>query len=277
ARMPPAVRQVLALTAGVYLTLGVITICEPLYVQRVLHRTLATYGGLLAVVGIAGIFTALAAHRWPPITGGRWAIPAATATLAAGTVLYVSTPVLACAVAGAAVFGAGTALFRLAVRAVIVAAVPASVHGRTLGRWETIQNSFAVAPAAFTGAMVTVLGLRAVLGGCGAFATAVAAASLRPPARASGNRRQPATPSPAWTPSPAGTATGAPPASSTRHEDRAGQQPSSALTSGGPWGQHHRQPDPALLDPDRFRLPPAHPATRQPVPPRRPAGPTTPL
>jgi hypothetical protein len=232
ARMPPAVRRVLALTAGVYLALGVITICEPLYVRRVLHSPLTVYGRLLAVVGLAGLLTALAAHLRPRITCGRWAIPAATATLAAGTALYLNTPLLACAVAGAAVSGTGAALFRMAVRAVIVDAIPPGAHGRAFARWETVQCASSVLPTAFTGTLVTVLGLRWVLGGCTALATTVAAASLRPTGQASRNR----------------------------HGNRADQRPASPLPGSGHVSQPYRQPGPAQLDLDRFRLPAQHPA-----------------
>jgi predicted MFS family arabinose efflux permease len=176
--IPAAARRVLALTAGVYLTIGVITVLEPLYVRQVLHSPLTIYGWLLAVWGGAGILTSLAATRWPVIAAGRWAVPAATLTLAAGELLYVNTAIAACAFAGVAVFGTGAALFRLSVRAVIVNAVPAHAHGRALGLWETIQNASSVAPTAATGALVTLAGLRLVLACCGSAAGAVAALTL---------------------------------------------------------------------------------------------------
>lgn len=69
-RIPAAVWKVLGLTAGIYLTFGVITILEPLYVRQVLHGPFTTYGWLLAVWGLAGILTCGnpygAPSSWPP-------------------------------------------------------------------------------------------------------------------------------------------------------------------------------------------------------------------
>jgi hypothetical protein len=169
---------VLVITAGVYLAVGTITILEPLYARRVLHGPFTLYGWLLAVWGIAGIVTSVAARRWPAIAEGRWAVPAAALTLAAGAILYVNTTIVMCAFAGAAVFGAGAALFRLSARAVIVLSTPERAHGRALSLWESVQCAFCVAPTAATGTLVTLLGLRALLACSSALAGAVAGGSL---------------------------------------------------------------------------------------------------
>jgi hypothetical protein len=61
---------------------------------------------------------------------------------------------------------------------VIVHSIPERAHGRALSLWESVQCACCVAPAAATGALVSLLGLRAVLACCSALAGAVAAASL---------------------------------------------------------------------------------------------------
>jgi predicted MFS family arabinose efflux permease len=173
-RIPRPVRVILVVTASIYLTFGAITILEPLYVREVLHAPFTDYGWLLATVGIAGIPTSLAATRWPAIIISPWAVPIATLTVAAGEIIYINTPVLDAAFIGAATFSAGSALFRLSARAVIVAAVPPHQHGRALSLWETIQCTLFVAPAPITPTLVTILGLRAVLATCSTIASATA-------------------------------------------------------------------------------------------------------
>jgi hypothetical protein len=177
-RDPAAVWPVLAFTAGIYLTVGVITICEPLYVRHVLHARLTVYGALLAAVGITGILTSIMADRWDIIITSRWAVPAAIAAVAAGEALYLNTPIMGCAFAGAAVFGAGSTLFRLSARTVIVGAVPSQAHGRALSGWESVQCIFFVLPTAVTATLVTRLGLTTMLACCATGASVVAAASL---------------------------------------------------------------------------------------------------
>lgn len=187
--IPAAFWAVLAVTAGVYVVLGAVTILEPLYVRQVLHGPFTLYGWLLAVWASSGAGVAVAAFRWPYIARWRWAIPLAVATLAAGVTLYISTASAAIAFAGATVGGAGAAWFRLSGRAVIVHAIPPHQHGRALSLWETVQCASSVAPTAAVSALVTTWGLRAVLTGCSALADAIAALSLastaiRPPSTA---------------------------------------------------------------------------------------------
>jgi MFS family permease len=178
-RIPRSVWAVFAVTAGIYVTFGVITILEPLYVRQVLHGPFTVYGWLLAVWAVAGILTSVVVGRWPKIATWRWAVPLAAAVVAVGEAVYVSTPWLKAAFAGAAMFGIGSALFRLSARAVIVRAIPRSAHGRALSLWESVQCAFFVAPSAATGALVTMLGLRLVLGGCCTLAGGVAGITLR--------------------------------------------------------------------------------------------------
>jgi MFS family permease len=198
--VPAGVLAVLTATGAIYVTFGVITILEPLYVRDILAAPLTTYGWLLATWATAGIAVAAAVGRWPRLACGRWPVPAATAVTAAGIAVYVSTPALAVAFTGAAVFGAGAAWFRISVRAVLVAAIPAGEHGRVLSLWESVQCAAFVAPTATTGLLVAVLGLRAVLACCSSLAAAIAAlaavtGALRPAspsAPALGLRRAPA-------------------------------------------------------------------------------------
>jgi predicted MFS family arabinose efflux permease len=222
---PAKVRAVLTLTAGFYLTLGLITVAEPLYVGQLLHAALPVYGWLLAVVGGAGILTSITAGHRHTIITGQWAVPAAALTVAAGQTLYLTTPILGCAFAGAAVFGTGSTMFRLSARAIIVRNTPGGQHGRALSGWETVQCIPSVISAAAAGPLISLFGLTTLLRGCSALAATVAAASLRP-------TRQP------WPP----------------------HTPSSPHTGSAPVSQPYRQPEPAQLDLDRFRLPTRHPS-----------------
>jgi len=162
-RTPGRVRGVYAVTAAVFLTYGLITVLEPLYVGRVLHGPLTVYGWLLAVQAAAGAGAAVAAGRRPPAVTGRWAVPVSALAAAAAETAYLATSAPAVAFAGAAAFGAASALFRLACRAVIVQATPPRAHGRALSTWQTIQDAAHAAPAVFTGPLITAAGLRPVL------------------------------------------------------------------------------------------------------------------
>ncbi|HEX4061566.1 MAG TPA: MFS transporter [Streptosporangiaceae bacterium] len=175
--VPAPVLAVFAATVAVYVTFGVITILEPLYVRQVLADPLTVYGWLLATWSAAGIVAALIAGRWSRLTSGRWSVPAAAAITAAGIAAYVSTPLPAVAFTGAALFGSGAALFRISARAVLVATIPPHEHGRVLSLWESVQCAAFVAPTAVTGSLVALLGLRAVLACCSSLAAAIAAFS----------------------------------------------------------------------------------------------------
>ncbi|MGH3156377.1 MAG: hypothetical protein ACRDNF_07380, partial [Streptosporangiaceae bacterium] len=167
--------------------------------RGVLHAGFPVYGWLLAVMGGTGILTSIASDRWPGISETRWAIQAAVLTVAAGEALYLTTTLMGCAFTGAAVFGAGSTLFRLSARALIVRAAPDHQHGRALSRWESVQCSFFVIPSAVTGTLVTLIGLRAVLVFCSSAAGAVAASSLWPGRPASKHAHRRESPSRTWT------------------------------------------------------------------------------
>ena len=178
ARIPRPVWAVLLVTAGIYLTFGMITILEPLYVRQILHGPFTTYGWLLAVWAFAGILTSVAVGRRSRVVTWRGALPLAALTVAIGEAIYVSTPIEGFAFAGAALFGGGAALFRLSARAVIVKAIPLRSHGRALSLWESVQCAFFVAPSAATGWLVTAFGLRIVLGGGNVVAGLIAGGSV---------------------------------------------------------------------------------------------------
>jgi hypothetical protein len=177
--LTPQVWAVLSITAGVYLTFGVITILEPLYVRQVLHGPFTTYGWLLAVYGIAGIVTSATVGGRSSIITAPLATPVAALLVAFGETVYVTTPFTDVAFAGAALFGVGAALFRLSARAVIVHTVPPREHGRALSLWESVQCTFFVIPAVFTGTLVTRIGVRLVFACCCTASGAIAGASAR--------------------------------------------------------------------------------------------------
>jgi hypothetical protein len=188
-RVRPAVRGVLLITAGIYLSWGVVTILEPLYVRAVLARPLPVYGWLLCTWAAAAIATAVLADRCQQIVTARWAVPCWALLVAAGEGVYLGTSQITAAFTGAAIFGAAATLFGLSCRAVIVAATPPTEHGRALSLWFTVQDACLALPAALTGPAVAVVGLRAVLDGAAALAglsgaaCAVRAAPAPAPAR----------------------------------------------------------------------------------------------
>jgi hypothetical protein len=184
-RSGPAVRRVLVITAGIYLSWGVVTILEPLYVRAVLARPLPVYGWLLCTWAAAAIVTAVLAGRCQQIVTARWAVPLSALLVAAGEGTYLGTSLLAAAFIGAAIFGMAATLFSLSCRAVIVAATPPGEHGRALSLWFTVQDACLALPAALTGPAVAAVGLRAVLDSAAALAGVSGAARimLRPAAR----------------------------------------------------------------------------------------------
>jgi hypothetical protein len=164
-RPRPAVRGVLAVTAGIYLSWGAVTILEPLYVRVVLARPLPVYGWLLCTWAGAAIVTAVVAGRCPQVVTARWAVPVWALLVAAGEGVYLGTSVETASFAGAALFGTAATLFGLSCRAVIVAATPPAEHGRALSLWFTVQDACLTLPAALTGPAVAAFGLRAALDG----------------------------------------------------------------------------------------------------------------
>jgi len=175
-RARPAVQGVLAITVGIYLSWGAVTILEPLYVRAVLSRPLPVYGWLLCTWAAAAIVTAVVADHWQRIVTARWAVPVWALLIAAGEGVYLGTSLVDAAFAGAAVFGVAATLFGLSCRAVIVAATPPAEHGRALSLWFTIQDACLALPAALTGPAVAAFGLRAALDGAAVLAGASSAA-----------------------------------------------------------------------------------------------------
>jgi hypothetical protein len=171
-RARPAVRRVLAITAGIYLSWGAVTVLEPLYVHAILIRPLPVYGWLLCTWATAAIVTAILASHCQPILTARWAVPAWALLVAAGEAIYLGTSQLTAAYTGAAIFGAGATLFSLSCRAVIISDTPPAQHGRAFSLWFTTQDACLALPAALAGPAVAALGLRAALDTAAALAAA---------------------------------------------------------------------------------------------------------
>jgi hypothetical protein len=173
-RLPPAVRRMLLLTAGQWLVLGIVSATEALYVIDVLHTRYVVYGWLLVTYGLAGIAAGLAAVRWPRLAEAPGAAAGAALVFAVGLVLYMGTADIMVASAGAAVFGAGTALARISIRKVITGHTPEQHHGRVTALWESVQATALTAGPVAAGFLVTACGLRPVLYGACGLAVAVA-------------------------------------------------------------------------------------------------------
>jgi len=186
APLPAAARRMLTLTCGLWLVLGAVTALEALYVVQVLHARYVVYGWLLATYAAAGIAASAAASRWPRVADSPGAVTGAALLLAAGLPLYLGTTRILIAFAGAAVFGAGAALARVAIRGVLTGSTPAYRHGRVTALWESVQAFALAAPLPAVGVLVTLCGLRPVLYGTCALAAAVALAYSSTRARRAG-------------------------------------------------------------------------------------------
>ncbi len=185
-RLPGPARRMLALTCGLWLVLGAVTALEALYVVQVLHARYVVYGWLLATYAAAGIVASAAASRWPRLADSPGAVTAAALLLAAGLPLYLGTTRVLIAFTGAAVFGAGASLARVAIRDVLTGSTPAHRHGRVTALWESVQALALAAPLPAVGVLVTLCGLRPVLYGTCVLAAAVALAYSGTRARRAG-------------------------------------------------------------------------------------------
>jgi MFS family permease len=155
--------SVLAITAGVWLTYGAMTVLQPLYVQDELHSTLVTYGWTMAAFALGGAGVALAALRLRAAVAWRWSVPLAALATAGGERLFTATTSVPMAMLGLVWWGASAAVFSLASRSVIVSAVPPEAHGRALGLWRGTQAAANIAPALVVGQLTAAAGLRSVL------------------------------------------------------------------------------------------------------------------
>jgi MFS family permease len=156
---------VLLVTGGLRLTYGMLTLLAPLYVHAVLHAPLVMYGWVLTSFALGGLAAMLVVARHDRVLRSRWGV-AGSATLVAGSQLvFSSTSLVPVALLGAAMWGACAGVFTVCCRAVIVAAVPSSRHGRSLGWWLTVQNAANVLPAVIATPIVVAFGLHAVLAG----------------------------------------------------------------------------------------------------------------
>jgi Major Facilitator Superfamily len=175
---------VLAITAGVWLTYGAMTVLQPLYVQDELHSTLVTYGWTMAAFAAGGIGMALIALRLRPLVEWQWSVPLAALATAGGERLFTATTSVPVALIGLLLWGASAAMFSLTSRSVIVSAVPPSAHGRSLGLWRGTQAAANIIPALAVGQLIAIEGLRpvatwtcALAGACGVAYLACAGAA----------------------------------------------------------------------------------------------------
>jgi hypothetical protein len=162
-RVPPVVRRILVLTAGLWLILGIVSATEALYVTHVLHTRYVVYGWLLVTYAAAGIAAALAAVRWPRLAERPGAVTATALVFALGLPIYIGTADIMIATGGAAVFGYAAAMARIAIRKVITKAMPEQYHGRVCALAATVRNTGMTIGPAVAGFAVTAYGLRTVL------------------------------------------------------------------------------------------------------------------
>lgn len=78
------VLAVLVITAGCWLSYGLLEILEPLYARAVLHSGLLAYGSLMVAFAVGATVTALAAIPLAPLTRRWWSVPAAALAVAVG-------------------------------------------------------------------------------------------------------------------------------------------------------------------------------------------------
>jgi MFS family permease len=179
ARPGTAAARILAVTGLVWLTYGILTIAEPLYVREQLHRGLEAYGWMLSSYAAGALAASELISRWRPAAPGR-AVAWSALAVGASEWAYLSTGRYGLTLAGAALWGASCCVFGVGCRVAILAQAPPQAHGRALGRWRAIQSAAELVPAAFTGQAVLALGLPAVIAATCVLAAVSGAVCLRP-------------------------------------------------------------------------------------------------
>ena len=182
-------RVTLSAAVGALLFISAAVPVEIFYVKDVIGASDAAYA--LVVCGWMGgmVLGATAVARRIPMRLVAAAALAALAVQGAGMGLQAAWPVLPVAFAGYLVGGLGHGIKNVLLRALIVARVPAAVHGRAFAAYNAARSTAELGALAAGGALVGALGPRAALVVAGLGPIVAAAAGLTALRRAPSRRR----------------------------------------------------------------------------------------
>jgi MFS family permease len=175
ARGTPLVRALLELQAASMLFVSIPIPVEVVLADHTLRGGAGGYGGLLSAWGAGAVVGSVIYARWRRLPS-RVLIALGAACLGLGFVIMASAPVLAVAIAGAAVAGVGNGTMFVASRTALQEAVEGPWMGLMMSLNESIIAGVPGAGIVLGGALAAVSGPRAalVVGGVGALATSVA-------------------------------------------------------------------------------------------------------
>jgi MFS family permease len=175
ARETPLVRALLGLQAASMLFVSIPIPVEVVLADHTLHGGAGGYGAMLSAWGAGAVVGSAIYARWRRLPS-RVLITVGAACMGLGFVIMASAPVLAIAIAGAAVAGVGNGTMFVASRTALQEAVAGRWMALMMSLSESIIQGVPGAGIVLGGALATLSGPRAalVVGGVGALATSVA-------------------------------------------------------------------------------------------------------
>jgi MFS family permease len=172
ARETPLVRALLELQAASMLFVSIPIPVEVVLADHTLHGGAGGYGGLLSAWGAGAVVGSAIYAHWRKLPS-RVLIALGAACMGLGFVIMASAPVLAVAIAGAAVAGVGNGTMFVASRTALQEAVAGPWMALMMSLNESIIAGMPGAGIVLGGALAAASGPRAalVVGGLGALAT----------------------------------------------------------------------------------------------------------
>jgi predicted MFS family arabinose efflux permease len=125
-------RRTVGCTFAVHLLYGAALLCEPIYVDDVLHRSPDVFAALQTVFGICLVLSGLLVARLGERLASFTWVAAGVATSAVTATVYLGTPWLVVAFVGVALWGVATTLISGPSRTVLQRSSPQRAHGRVL-------------------------------------------------------------------------------------------------------------------------------------------------
>jgi DHA3 family macrolide efflux protein-like MFS transporter len=169
-----ALRRVVAATFTVHLLYGMALLAEPLYVRDVLERSEDTFAALQTAFGICLVSGGLLAAK----VGERLAtygwIAAGVGASGLFAIVYLSTPWVAVAFAGVALWGVATALIGGPSRTVLQRSSPQRAHGRVIAADMVAGSAAELAGIGLAGVLISNLEVPVSITLLGLSATTVA-------------------------------------------------------------------------------------------------------
>jgi predicted MFS family arabinose efflux permease len=172
ARVTPLVRALLELQATSMLFVSIPIPVEVVLAGHTLHGGAGGYGGMLSAWGAGAVLGSVIYARWRKLPN-RLLIALGATCMGAGFVVMAAAPVLAVAIAGAAIAGVGNGVMFVAGRTALQEAVDGPWMALMMSLNESIIQGVPGAGILIGGALAAASGPRAALalGGVGALAT----------------------------------------------------------------------------------------------------------